>query len=37
MRKLIKRFRIKYKEAVNEIKDLNAEHTKERADLFEDI
>jgi hypothetical protein len=37
MRKLIKNFRIKYKQAVNEIKDLNVEHTKERADLFENI
>lgn len=37
MRKLIKRFRTKYKQAIDEIKDLNAEHNKERADLFESI
>lgn len=37
MRKLIKKFRVKYKEAVTEIKDLNTEYTKERADLFESI
>lgn len=37
MRKLIKKFRIKYKQAVNEIKDLNAEHNKEKQDLFETL
>ena len=37
MRKLIKKFRIKYKQAVNEIKDLNTEHNKEKQDLFETI
>jgi predicted nucleic acid-binding Zn-ribbon protein len=37
MRRLIKKFRLKYKQAVNEIKDLNAEHNKERAELFETI
>lgn len=37
MRRLIKKFRLKYKQAVNEIKDLNAEHNKERTELFETI
>ncbi len=37
MRRLIKKFRLKYKQAVNEIKDLNAEHNRERAELFETI
>lgn len=37
MRKLIKKFRIKYKEAVDEIKDINNEYTKERADIFETV
>lgn len=37
MRKLIKKFRVKYKQAVNEIKDLNHEHTKEKQDLFETL
>jgi hypothetical protein len=37
MRKLLKQFRIKYKSAVTEIKDLNAEYTKERADIFESL
>lgn len=37
MRKLIKRFRLKYKEAVAEIKDLNYEHNRERAELFETV
>ncbi len=37
MRKLIKKFRLKYKEAVTEIKDLNSEHNRERAELFETL
>ena len=37
MRRLIKKFRLKYRQAVNEIKDLNAEHNKERTELFETI
>lgn len=37
MRKLIKKFRTKYRQAVNEIKDLNQEHNKERAELFEAV
>jgi|LauGreDrversion4_2_1035121.scaffolds.fasta_scaffold1083975_1 hypothetical protein len=34
MRKLIKAFRHKYKQAVQEIKDLNQEHFRERQELF---
>lgn len=37
MRRLIKNFRVRYKQAVNEIKDLNYEHAKERQELFESI
>jgi len=37
MRKLIKNFRIRYKQAVTEIKDLNIEHARERGDLFESV
>ncbi|CDW88014.1 kinesin motor domain containing protein [Stylonychia lemnae] len=37
MRKLIKIFRTKYRQAVNEIKDLNTEHNRERAELFENL
>lgn len=37
MRRLIKNFRVRYKQAVNEINDLNEEHALERADLFEHI
>ena len=29
MRTLIKNFRVRYKQAVNEIRDLNEEHAKE--------
>ena len=35
MRKLIKSFRVRYKQAIQEIKDLNQEHCKERQDLFQ--
>lgn len=37
MRKLIKKFRQKYKQAVDEIKDLNSEHTRDKAELFETV
>jgi hypothetical protein len=37
MRKLIKKFRIRYKQAVNEIKDLNTEYNKEKQEYFETI
>lgn len=37
MRRLIKNFRVRYKQAVNEINDLNEEHANERADLFDNI
>ena len=37
MRRLIKNFRVRYKQAVNEISDLNEEHANERADLFDNI
>jgi kinesin family protein 3/17 len=37
MRRLIKNFRVRYKQAVNEINDLNEEHARERSDLFEHI
>jgi len=35
MRKLIRSFRVRYKQAIQEIKDLNQEHCKERQDLFQ--
>ena len=37
MRKLIKNFRVRYKQAVTEINDLNEEHALERAELFDQI
>lgn len=37
MRRLIKNFRVRYKQAVTEINDLNEEHARERSDLFEHI
>jgi kinesin family protein 3/17 len=37
MRKLIKNFRVRYKQAVTEINDLNEEHANERAELFDQI
>jgi len=37
MRQLLKKLRTKYKEALNEIKDLNTENTKERQELWEEI
>mmetsp|Transcript_18404 Transcript_18404/g.22959 ORF Transcript_18404/g.22959 Transcript_18404/m.22959 type:complete len:99 (-) Transcript_18404:1547-1843(-) len=37
MRKLIKNFRVRYKQAVNEIRDLNEEHAKDQADYLEAI
>lgn len=37
MRKLIKNFRVRYKQAVSEISDLNEEHAKERGEYFEAI
>lgn len=37
MRKLIKNFRVRYKQAVNEIQDLNEEHAKDQAEYFESI
>lgn len=37
MRKLIKNFRTKYKQAVAEIKDLTSEHIREKAELFETL
>lgn len=35
MRQLIKNFRVRYKQAVNEIRDLNEEHAKDQAEFFE--
>ena len=35
MRQLIKNFRVRYKQAVNEIRDLNEEHAKDQAEYFE--
>ena len=35
MRMLIKNFRVRYKQAVTEINDLNEEHALERAEMFE--
>lgn len=37
MRRLIKNFRVRYKQAVTEINDLNEEHAHERAEMFEQI
>jgi predicted nucleic acid-binding Zn-ribbon protein len=37
MRKLIKNFRVRYKQAVTEINDLNEEHATERAEMFDQI
>ena len=37
MRKLIKNFRVRYKQAVNEIRDLNEEHAKDQAYYVESI
>ena len=37
MRKLIKNFRVRYKQAVNEISDLNEEHAKDQAEYFESV
>ena len=37
MRKLIKNFRVRYKQAVNEIRDLNEEHAKDQAEYFDAI
>jgi kinesin family protein 3/17 len=37
MRKLIKNFRVRYKQAVNEIRDLNEEHAKDQAEYFESV
>ena len=37
MRNFIKNYRIRYKQAVTEIQDLNEEHAREQADLFETI
>lgn len=34
MRELIKNFRVRYKQAVQEIADLNQEHCRERQELF---
>lgn len=37
MRKLTKKFRIMYKDAIQEIKDLNNEHTSEKQELWDTI
>ena len=37
MRKLIKNFRVRYKQAVNEIRDLNEEHAKDQTDYFDSL
>lgn len=37
MRQLIKNFRVRYKQAVNEIQDLNQEHAKEKIEHFEQV
>ena len=37
MRSLIKNFRVRYKQAVNEIRDLNEEHAKDRGEYFESV
>lgn len=37
MRRLIKNFRVRYKQAVTEINDLNEEHAHERGELFDQI
>ncbi len=37
MRRLIKNFRVRYKQAVTEINDLNEEHALERAEMFDQI
>lgn len=37
MRKLTKKFRIMYKDAIQEIKDLNTEHTNEKQELWDTI
>lgn len=37
MRKLIKKLRMKYKQATNEIKDISAEHNREKQELFSQI
>jgi predicted glycosyltransferase len=37
MRTLIKNFRVRYKQAVNEIRDLNEEHAKDQAEYFESV
>lgn len=34
MRKLIKKLRTRYKQATAELKDLGAEHSREKQDLF---
>ena len=37
MRKLIRKLRVKYKQAMNEINDINLEHSKEKQELFSQI
>lgn len=37
MRKLIKKLRLKYKQAATEIKDINQEHSREKQELFSQI
>ena len=37
MRKLIKNFRVRYKQAVNEIRDLNAENAEKQSDYLEAV
>lgn len=37
MRKLTKKFRVMYKDAIQEIKDLSKEHTLEKQELWDTI
>ena len=37
MRKLIKKLRTKYKQATNEIRDINNEHNREKQEMFGQI